>query len=243
MDRGLRHLDIYGVDYYVSITPEAGEKADAMPEMERIATSGRFGIFKLPETQLVEAAQFVPSVYEVPERGLIAALVGSETVTGADGEPLPSFHDMSLAWYDDVDNLDRWVVADGPEGWTRIETIDEREAVPTGVPEGAVTGVVVEDHQISFHTEAVGVPHLVKVSYFPNWQAEGAEGPWRATPSLMVVIPTQEDVVISFDDTWPESIGKIFTVVGLIGLVVVIVVGVVNRRWDRSDVSESRTDL
>jgi hypothetical protein len=59
----------------------------------------------------------------------------------------------------------------------------------------------------------------------------------------MVVIPTQEDVVISFDDTWPESIGKIFTVVGLIGLVVVIVVGVVNRRWDRSDVSESRTDL
>jgi Trk-type K+ transport system membrane component len=102
---------------------------------------------------------------------------------------------------------------------------------------------VVEDHQISFHTEAVGVPHLVKVSYFPNWQAEGAEGPWRATPSLMVVVPTQEDVVISFNDTWPESIGKILTVVGLIGLVVVVVIGVVNRRRDRSDVSESKTAL
>ncbi len=243
MDRGLRHLDVYGVNYYVNITPEAGEKADSIPEMERIATSGPFGIFKLPETQLVEAAQFVPSVYEVPERGLLAAMVGSETVTGADGEPLPSFHDMALAWYDDVDKLDQWVVSDGPEDWKRIEHVDERDAVPTGVPEGAVTEISIEDHRISFHTEAVGVPHLVKVSYFPNWQAEGADGPWRATPSLMVVVPTQEDVVISFNDTWPESVGKVLTIVGLVALVVVGVVGVVSRRLDRSDASESETAL
>lgn len=222
LERGLKHLAIYGVSYYVNITPEAGEEADSIDSMTKVAASGPFGIYALPETQLVEAARFVPSVYEVPERGMLAALIGSETVTGADGEPLASFHDMSLEWYDDVDNLDRWIVADGPDSWQRIENLDERDAELTGVSEGAVSDVLVDDHLISFHTEAVGVPHLVKVSYFPNWEATGAEGPYRAAPSLMVVIPTEEDVVIEFNDTWAELSGKILSVAGILALIGVL---------------------
>ena len=239
LERGLKHLSIYGVSYYVNITPEAGEEADSIESMTRIATSGPFGIFALPETQLVEAATFVPSVYEAPERGLLGALIGSDTVVGDDGEPLASFHDMALEWYDDVDNLDRWVVSDGPDSWKRIESLDEREAVLTNAPEDAVSDVVVDDHMISFRTEAVGVPHLVKVSYFPNWEATGAEGPYRATPSLMVVIPTGEDVLIEFNDTWAETVGKTLTGLGVLALVVVMTVVVARRRSepDSSEVS------
>jgi hypothetical protein len=222
LERGLKHLAIYGVSYYVNITPEAGEEADSIESMTKVATSGPFGIYALPETQLVEAASFVPSVYEVPERGILAALVGSETVTGSDGKPLASFHDMALEWYDDVDNLDRWIVADGPDSWERIESLDERGTELTGVSEGVVSDVVVDDHLISFSTEAVGVPHLVKVSYFPNWEATGAEGPYRAAPSLMVVIPTEENVVIEFNDTWAELSGKILTVAGVLALIGVL---------------------
>ena len=233
LERGLKHLSIYGVSYYVNITPEAGEEADSIDSMTRVATSGPFGIFTLPETQLVEAATLVPSVYEVPERGLLGALIGSETVLGDDGEPLASFHDMALEWYDDVDNLDRWIVSDGPESWKRIQSLDDRDAVPTNAPEDAVSDVVVDDHVISFRTEAVGVPHLVKVSYFPNWEAKGAEGPYRATPSLMVVIPTEEQVVIEFNDTWAETIGKVLTWIGVLALIAVTTVVVVRRRSER----------
>ena len=49
------------------------------------------------------------------------------------------------------------------------------------------------DDRISFRTDAIGVPHLVKVSYFPNWQATGAEGPYHAGPSFMMVVPTESD--------------------------------------------------
>jgi hypothetical protein len=125
---------------------------------------------------------------------------------------------MALDWYDDVDNLDRWVVADGPEDWPRIETLEQRPTVQLDVPDGAVSDVVVENHRISFTTTAVGIPHLVKVSYFPNWTAQGADGPWRATPSLMVVVPTAEDVVLEFEDTWAENGGKIATLVGVVVL-------------------------
>jgi hypothetical protein len=128
---------------------------------------------------------------------------------------------MALDWYDDVDNLDRLVVADGPVDWPRIESIDERPTTAIEAPDDAVSDISVDNHRISFTTSAVGAPHLIKVSYFPNWVAEGAEGPWRATPSLMMVVPTSEDVVLEFRDTWAETGGKVAT-----GLAVVALVGI-----------------
>ena len=215
MERGLRHMDAYGVRYYVSFTPEAAEKANGIDGFDELVVTEPFHIFELPETDLVVPASHQPAVYEVPERGLLASLVGSGTVTGADGEPLPSFHDMALQWYEDVEDMDRWVVADGPEQWPRIESLDQRPDTVLSVPEDAVSNIVLEDHRISFTTEAVGVPHLIKVSYFPNWTATGAEGPWQATPSLMVVVPTDREVVVEFQDTWVETVGKLLTLGGV----------------------------
>jgi hypothetical protein len=219
MERGLKHLDLFGVDYYVSFTPEATERADAMPEMTKVATTEPFSIYRLPETDLVEVAAFQPSVYEVPEHGLLDSLTGSSTVTGSEGQELPSFFDMALEWYEDVDNMDRLVVADGPQDWPRIESLEDRPTTALEAPEDAVSDITVDNHRISFTTSAVGVPHLVKVSYFPNWKAEGAEGPWRATPSLMMVVPTSENVVLEFQDTWAETGGKVATGLALVALI------------------------
>ncbi len=65
----------------------------------------------------------------------------------------------------------------------------------------------------------MGVPHLVKVSYFPNWTAVGADGPYRAAPSLMVVVPNQEEVTLEFRSTWAEQLGVGLTVAGAVALV------------------------
>ncbi|HEX6946800.1 MAG TPA: hypothetical protein VF246_05580 [Acidimicrobiia bacterium] len=227
MERGLAHMDVYGVDYYVSVTPEATEKAKGIQGFELLEEVPPFAIFRLPDTELVEVATHLPAVYDVPERGLLGALIGSETVVGPDGEPLPSFHDLALEWYEDVDDMDRWVVAGGPEEWPRITSLAQRPDTPIQA-RGEVSEIVVDHHRISFRTEAVGAPHLVKVSYFPNWKATGAEGPWRATPSLMVVVPTQNEVVLEFVDTMPETVGKILTLLGVLALVGVAF-------WERMD--------
>ena len=221
MERGLSHMDLYGVEYYVSFTPEAASKAAQTEGFESVAVTEPFHIFRLPQTDLVVPATHQPSVYDVPERGMVAALLGSETVIGPDGEPQASFFDMALDYYVDIDGLDRWIVADGPEEWPRITSLDERPDVELDVPEDAVSNIEVEDHRISFTTEAVGVPHMIKVSYFPNWTATGAAGPWHAAPSLMVVVPTDSDVVIEFQDTWAETGGKLLTLGGVGALVIV----------------------
>jgi hypothetical protein len=230
MDRGLKHLEFFGVSYYVSFTPEATQRADGFSELTKLAVTGPFTIYRLPETQLVEAATYLPAVYAVPDRTLFGSLTGASTVVGSDGQPLPSFFDMSLDYYDDVDNLDRWIADDGPTDWPRIESIDERPNIPLNTPPNAVSDIVVENDRISFTTSAIGVPHMIKVSYFPNWTAEGAQGPWHAAPSLMVVVPTSEHVVLEFRDTWAEFGGKIGTLLGVLALVVVGVWGVRRRQ-------------
>ena len=101
-----------------------------------------------------------------------------------------------------------------------------------GGPPSSVTNVVIDDHQMSFDAKAVGVPHLVKVSYFPNWRAEGADGPYRAAPSLMVVVPTQESVVVRFGRSGFEYLGIALT------LLTVVVLGV----WAVRNRLRSRTE-
>jgi hypothetical protein len=72
---------------------------------------------------------------------------------------------------------------------------------------------------ISFSVSQPGVPVLVRTSAFPNWEVEGAEGPYRVTPNLMVVVPTDENVSLHFGRTWVDYLAIAMTVVGLIGLV------------------------
>jgi len=218
MARGLKHMDVYGVDYYVSFTSEAADKAKGMDGFELLAVAEPFHIFKLPDTAKVAPATHLPAVYDAPERSLLGAATGAAGPVSSKGEPLPSFHDMALDWYEDIDEMHRLVAAGGPEEWPRIEKLSERPDVRLDVPAGAVSDIVIDDHRISFTTRAVGIPHVVKVSYFPNWTATGADGPWRATPSLMVVVPVEEDVVIEFGDTWAETGGKALTLVGALAL-------------------------
>lgn len=215
-DRGVEHLASYGVRYYVSFTEEAQEEARGHPDLTLITEVEPFAVFELPESPLVEVASFMPAVYEPPADLPILGILnfGGEPDDGEDVAQAPTFHQLALEWYDDVDLLDRWVVADGPEAWPRITKLDEIPSIPV-VVEGEVSDVELTDERVSFTTTAVGVPHIVKVSYFPNWTAQGAEGPYRATPSLMVVVPTEENVVLTFEPTWAEWTGRALTLIGL----------------------------
>ena len=57
---------------------------------------------------------------------------------------------------------------------------------------------------------------LVRASYFPNWDVSGAEGPYRVAPNLMVVIPTDTSVELTYGRSGIELFSIGLTVVGLI---------------------------
>jgi hypothetical protein len=201
-DRAIKHLAVFDVAYYVSFTPEATEAALDYG-LEVLAEPVPWTIFALPDADRVDVATFEPVVWA--------------------GEA--DFVDAALEWYDDVDNLDVWLVEDGPDEWRRVTSVDQRlESLTPYTVSGTVEITEFEDMGLSFTTDAVGVPHLVKVSYFPNWTVDGGDGVYRAAPSLMVVVPDSENVALSFKNRWVENLGIVITVVTIVGLGVYSVV-------------------
>jgi hypothetical protein len=69
------------------------------------------------------------------------------------------------------------------------------------------------------------------VSYFPNWKATGADGPWRAAPNLMVVVPTSHDVTLHYGSSPADEIGQAISVLSLVAAGALAVMG---RRSKRS---------
>lgn len=88
----------------------------------------------------------------------------------------------------------------------------------TELPEVEVTDIRQDRTSISFTVSRPGVPVLVKTSYFPNWVAEGAEGPYRVSPNLMVVVPTSTDVRITYTRTPVDLVASAMSLLGLVGL-------------------------
>ncbi len=82
-----------------------------------------------------------------------------------------------------------------------------------------VSNVSTGTDSISFDVSEPGTPILVKTSYFPNWQASGADGPWRVTPNLMVVVPTSNHVELHYGYTKVDILGYGVSLLGVVGLV------------------------
>jgi hypothetical protein len=136
----------------------------------------------------------------------------------------------AAAWYDDPS---RWSVvpaADGPDSWARVP-VGSTAVTAVREPTTTVSDVRQSDDGISFHVDRVGTPVEVRVSYFPNWKATGADGPWRTAPNLMVVVPTSHDVTLTYGSVPADYVGQIVTVVSLVA---VIVLGLLGWRAGRS---------
>ena len=59
---------------------------------------------------------------------------------------------------------------------------------------------------------------VVTVSYFPNWQVSGAEGVYRISPNLMVVVPTSHHVSMWYGYTPVDYEGWGLSLLALVGL-------------------------
>jgi hypothetical protein len=130
--------------------------------------------------------------------------------------------DVAVPWFDDPAALDRVLVSDGPSAWKRSDPDRAPSQAREQLPATTVSDIRATDDSVSFRVSRPGVPVLVKTSYFPNWEASGADGPWRATPNLMVVLPTQREVRLEYRTSGVEALGRAATVAGLLGLGVLV---------------------
>ncbi|HWC12333.1 MAG TPA: hypothetical protein VG455_14065, partial [Acidimicrobiales bacterium] len=210
VDAGVRDLQLLGARYYLAFSPEALAQARSNPALRPIAQSGRWQVFEVAGSELVTPLSYKPVVLQGADKGH------------------EGWMELGVNWFSDPGRRDVPFAASGPKDWPRATVTEVKSAtgrVGSHVAVGAtpletvtpaqVRNIRESDDRISFDVDRVGSPVLVKASYFPNWKASGAKGPWRVTPNLMVVVPTSRHVTLHYGYTPVDIAGWLLTITGV----------------------------
>jgi hypothetical protein len=233
LDAGIRHLQLMGVKYFLASTPETVAAARAHPDLTELASTETFDMTdkttQQPTTrqwvafEVADADQVVPlsnlPVVLTPEDDHIDGWVyDEERPEAAEGQTgtVPKTPGPAVEWYLNPSRWDVSLATSGPKDWPRIAREDAADAPTVPVAEEVeVSDVEQGQDWISFKVSEPGTPVLVRTSYFPNWKASGAEGPWRVSPNFMVVVPTEKEVRLSYGRSGTELAGILLTLVGI----------------------------
>jgi hypothetical protein len=173
------------------------------------------------------------NIYQVLDAPLVQPLPAEPAVLSGVSPKQTSWLPVSTSWYDDPT---RWTVelaAGGPANWPRVSAAQVTRPPAIAAPATKVGAVHVDQNSIRFSVSRTGTPVLVKISYFPNWHASGALGPWRVTPNLMVVVPTSHQVTLTYGTTPANVLGLVLTVGAAVILVVLALLPTMRRRRRR----------
>ena len=195
INAGIDHLQQFGVKYYASSSQVSTGQAQQHPSLTEIAKSGPWTIFKVSNSELVTNLDFEPAIFDDLEH--------SEWLNPS----VEVFQEGSQAVVRTIGGMKHWQHVDLEREPERIE-----------LPKVKVSEINGDTDRIEFEVDKIGVPVIVKTSYFPNWKAKGAEGPWRATPNLMVVVPTEKEVALEYGRSSVEIISVLLTLTGLVSL-------------------------
>jgi hypothetical protein len=210
---GVRHLQLLGVRYYMAFSPQAQAQAASDPDLTLVTTSGPW-----PVTSGSTVIQRTWDIYTVRDAAQVVPLTEQPVVMTGVAKGGKSWLNAAVSWYDDPTRWNVMLAASGPSQWARVHGADPNPPLHAVTP-AQVSGIKTTDDRISFNVDQTGSPVLVKTSYFPNWQAAGANGPWRVAPNLMVVIPTSHHVSLHYGFTPVDGLGWAVTALGLVAVV------------------------
>ncbi|MGB3734443.1 MAG: hypothetical protein WA964_05770 [Ilumatobacter sp.] len=207
---GVRHMQDLGVRYLMVRTDAAKAEAATNDELEFVAASGTWDIYEVRDSNIVEPLDVAPVVVDQ----------SPDDDWYKPGDDRERNLELGTSWFQNRETWPAMPVDEGPDEWQRVTASivqdqriepfdDQRRKVdyvapdggidPTELPDIAVTDVEIRQQSLSFSVDQIGVPVLVKVSYFPNWNVSGADGPYRAGPNHMIVVPTSNDVELAYD--------------------------------------------
>ena len=221
---GVRYLRALGGRYYAAHSPTAVAAADADPGLRRVAQVRDFdkqapegwSVYEVRDHALVAPLKFEPVV--VGERVGTQAECFNRPPAGAPGPKLDGWECVAAGWWANPATLDQPLAASGPTSWLRAPAKRASGTPRRALPSVRVSAIHETDNDIRFRVSRPGVPVVVRTSYYPNWMASGARGPWRLSPNLMVVVPTGRTVSLHFNRSGPERLGGFVSLGGLVGL-------------------------
>jgi hypothetical protein len=195
---GVRHLQMLGVKYYMAFSPSVIAEANANPQLQLVATTRKWPapgvqwrIYLIKNSPMVEALSATPNV---------VSNIASQSKWLA----------ANQTWWLNPQLQKVYAASSGPSSWPRASSVTSMTSSKP-LPEVVVSHTHVGLQSLSFDVSRVGVPMLVKISYYPRWHVAGASGPYRVSPNLMVVVPTSKHVSLDYTSTSALTLGNILS--------------------------------
>jgi len=216
---GVRHLQMLGVKYYIAFSAAAVAEANRDSSLRPVATtkywasSGvRWHVYEVLNAPVVQPLRYAP---------VVSSNISSRV----------AWLRANQYWWLTPSSWPYLLAMSGPSSWVHMVANNPVSERPE--PVTAVHHVVQGLSTLSFDVSRTGTPILVKTSYFPGWRVSGALGPYRVSPNLMAVVPTDHHVVMAYGPTPQQQHG--YAVTGLTALagLGVLVVSIRKRRATR----------
>jgi len=195
---GVRHLQMLGVKYYMAFSPSVIAEAKADPQLKPIATTKKWPapgvqwrIYLIKNSPMVEALTSTPNV---------VANISSQS----------QWLTANQTWWLNLRLQNVYAASSGPASWPRASSVTTMTS-SSPLPKVVVSHTKVGLQSLSFDVSRVGVPMLVKISYYPRWHVTGASGPYRVSPNLMVVVPTSRRVSLDYTSTSALTLGNVLS--------------------------------
>ena len=121
-DRGVKHLQMLGVRYYMAWTPEAEAKADTNPDLTPVASIADsdgldpkgWKVYEVAGSALVQGLDYQPVVVQ-PHTGTTSSCFGQPPPNNGTRDPeLGAWECTAAGWFKDADLLDTPWTASGP---------------------------------------------------------------------------------------------------------------------------------
>ena len=205
LDAGIKHLQMLGVKYYMALTDASKEAASHDARLKLVGGSGPWQVYEVADIDLVEPLQNLPVVWKDVH------------------DDIYSWARPSIDWFNDESDWNVFRASSGPDDWQRVDAGSAVTARKAPGAKAKVTNVKTTSETISFDVSETGSPVLIRTSYFPNWEAEGAGKVSRVTPNFMVVVPTSKHVTLTYTRSNMELLSLFLSFLGallLLGLVV-----------------------
>jgi len=189
-ENGVKHLQYFGAQYFVAYTSEIKELADEY--FTKMSDIDGFRVYKIPHSDLVEV---------IPDISLKLKT--------------KKWLDESIDWYKKMDLSQPIVFYQNKKELDSIKgCLQQKELSESPIVEIKE----IKNDSLTFSTNYLGTPHLIKYTYFPGWKIKGAEGPYLVSPSFMMVIPFQNEVTLEYSyNTW-DKIGFAMSIGSFIAL-------------------------
>jgi hypothetical protein len=226
-DMCVKHLQMLGVKYLMLWTKEAQGKANAnrdlklvkvIPDVDGAEPKG-WNVYEVADSDQVVGMTQEPAVVKTHAGSYSKCWDTKYNDTSSPEPQLSGWECTAAPWWTDRDKVNTAYAQSGPSNWQRIDSTELGTYVPKSITPTAVSDVKTDVDSISFHVSEVGKPVEIKTSYFPNWKVKGAKGPYRLAPNLMVVVPTSNDVSLTYGFTAVDWLGRFVTLLGIAGLV------------------------